>query len=186
MLHRRVARALAAAAVVSALPVSAHAARAGEPATVPAPTPEMPAVAPSETATIEAAPVVPRITFGEAIQRALARNPTVAVALAEVQRADALVQEARAGWLPTLVGYGQYTLLDSERRAPGAPSPVFERNQLYGNLTLTVPIVAAPGWTAEQQAKDNRHISEASAADVRRLVAQATGNAFIAVIAQRL
>jgi outer membrane protein TolC len=159
-------------------------ARAGAPESVPPPTPEMPAVAPSQTATIEPAPVVPRVTFAEAIKRALARNPTVNVALADVQRADALVQEARAGWLPTLVGNGQYTLLDHDR--PRGPNPVFEQNQLYGNLTLTVPLVAAQGWTGEQQAKDNRHIAEASAADVRRLVAQATGNAFIAVIAQRL
>jgi outer membrane protein TolC len=182
MLHRRVALALVAAFA----PVLAHAAPAGEAPTVPAPTPELPPVAPSETATIEPAPLVPRVTFPEAIKRALDRNPTVAVALADVQRADALVQEARAGWLPTLVGNGQYTHLDQERRAPGASIPVLEQDQLYGNVTLTVPIVAAQGWTAEQQAKDNRHITEASAADVRRLVAQATGNAFIAVIAQRL
>jgi outer membrane protein TolC len=181
--HRRVAAALVAAALSPAL---AHASGARESSTVPLPTPETPPVAPSETATIEPAPVITRITFPEAIQRALARNPTVAVALADVQRADALVQEARAGWLPALVGNGQYTLLDAERRARGAPEPILRQNQLYGNVTLTVPLVAAQGWTNERQAKDNRHIAEASATDVRRLVAQATGNAFIAVIAQRL
>jgi outer membrane protein TolC len=159
-------------------------------------------VTPSEGARIEPAPVVPRITFADAIQRALARNPTVGVALAEIERADALVKEARAGWFPTLVGNGQYTHLDHPRTQttpplsipgttppttlPGKTVTVFEQEQLYGNLTLTVPLVAAQGWTAERQAKDNRHIAEASAADVRRLVAQATGNAFITVIAQRL
>ena len=151
---------------------------------------ELPSVTPSETATVEPAPVVTPIAFADAIQRALARNPTVGVALAEIQRADALVQEARSGWLPTLVGNGQYTHLDHARTqvspATMRPVTVFEQDQLYGNLTLTVPVVAAQGWTAERQAKDNRHIAEASAADVRRLVAQATGNAFIAVIAQRL
>ena len=59
-------------------------------------------------------------------------------------------------------------------------------NEYYGSLTLTVPLVAPQGWTAERHAKDNRHIAEASAADVRRLVAQATGDAYLAVIAQRL
>src|SRR5215831_8763719 len=119
MLRRRVALALAAAVLVPGLvlvlAVWGRVARAGEAATVPPPTPEMPVVAPSLTATIEPAPVVTRIDFAEAIRRALARNPTVATALADIQRADALVQEARAGWLPTLVGYGQYTLLDHER-----------------------------------------------------------------------
>ena len=151
---------------------------------------ELPSVTPSETATVEPAPVVPRVAFADAIQRTLARNPTVAVALAEVQRADALVQEARSGWLPTLVGNGSYTHLDHARTQVSPvtmkPVTVFEQDQLYGNLTLTVPLVSAQGWTAERAAKDNRHIAEASAADVRRLVAQATGNAFIAVVAQRL
>jgi outer membrane protein len=146
--------------------------------------PELPSVTPSEGAKIEEAPVVARITFTDAIERALARNPTVAVALADIQRADALVKEARAGWFPTFVGNGSYTLLDHAREQNGVT--VFERNQLYGNLTLTVPLVAAQGWTAESQAKDNRHIAELSAADVRRQVAYATGAAFISVIAQRL
>jgi outer membrane protein TolC len=158
---------------------AASAAEAPPPARV-----ELPSVTPSEDARIEPAPVVPRITFADAVQRALARNPTVAVALADIERADALVKEARAGWFPTLVGNGSYTLLDHARAQNG--TTVFERNQIYGNLTLTVPLVAAQGWTAERQAKDNRHVAELSAADVRRLIAQATGNAFIAVIAQRL
>jgi outer membrane protein TolC len=127
---------------------------------------------------------VARITFEDAIRRALARNPTVAVALAEVERADSLVQQARAGWYPTLVGSGSYTRLDSDRGQAGRV--VQEENQLYGTLTLTVPLVAPQGWTAERHAKDARHIAETSAADVRRLVAQATGNAYLAVIAQRL
>ncbi|HVU52910.1 MAG TPA: TolC family protein [Polyangia bacterium] len=166
------------------LAASLLAAPAGAAAPAPA-APERPSVTPSEGATIEPPPAVPKITFAEAIQRALARNPTVGVALADIERADALVKEARAGWLPTLVGNGQYTHLDHERPR-GAANPVFKQDEVYGSLTLTVPLVAAQGWTAEHQAKDSRHIAEASAADVRRLVAQATGNAFIAVIAQRL
>ncbi len=140
--------------------------------------------------------VVPRITFEEAVRRALARNPTVGIAIAEVQRADALVQEARAGWYPTLSANGSYTHLDNDRPAtraivvtptgPVTSGPTLRQDQLFGTLTLTVPLVAPQGWTAERHAKDQRRITEESAADVRRLVAQATGNAFLAVIAQRL
>jgi outer membrane protein TolC len=141
-----------------------------------APAPSAPAVAPE--------PEASRITFDEAIRRALARNPTVAMALAEIRRADALVQEARAGWYPSLIGNGSYTRLDHDRPRNGPV--VLEENQLYGGLTLTVPLVAPQGWTAERHAADSRRIAEASAVDVRRLVAQATGYSFIAVIAQRL
>ncbi|HVR02875.1 MAG TPA: TolC family protein [Polyangia bacterium] len=151
-------------------------ARAAEPATS---APSAPAVEP-----VPEPPDAPRLAFDEAIRRALARNPTVAVALAEIRRADALVQEARAGWYPSLAGNGSYTRLDHDRPRNG-PS-VLKEDQLYGSLTLTVPLVAPQGWTAERHAEDSRRIAEASAADMRRLVAQATGNAFIAVIAQRL
>jgi len=204
MLHRRPRRAL----VASALGLSLGLSLTAPAVAAPAPSPELPAVAPSVGAKIEQPPEVPRIAFGDAIQRALARNPTVAVALADVARADALVAEARAGWYPTLYGNGLYTHLDHARTQttpdspplpvspatmppssvviPGRTATVFDQDQLYGNLTLTVPLVAAQGWTAERLAKDNRRIAEASAVEVRRLVAQATGNAFIAVIAQRL
>jgi len=153
--------------------VALPAAHAAAPEAPPAPTPA------------EAAPVVStRLTFDEAVRRALARNPTVTVALAEVRRADALVEQARAGWYPSLVGNGSYTRLERDR--PPRGPVVLEENQLYGSLTLTVPLVAPQGWTAERHAADARRIAEASAVDVRRVVAQATGNAFIAVIAQRL
>jgi outer membrane protein len=128
-------------------------------------------------------PPAPRITFQDAIQRALARNPTVAVALAEVQRSQALVQEARAGWYPTFVGTGSYTRLDHDRPRG---NPVNARDEWYGALTLTVPLVAATSWAAERQAKDQAHIADLGAVEIRRLVAQATGDAYLAVIAQRL
>ncbi len=128
-------------------------------------------------------PAAERITFEEAIKRALARNPTIAVALTEIARADALVQQAHAGWYPTIVGNGSYTRLDHDRPRV---NPVDDKNEWYGNVTLTVPLVAAQGWTATSQAKDARRVAELSATDTRRLVAQATGDAFLAVIAQRL
>src|SRR5450432_4022027 len=165
MLLRRPTLGLALAlAVAGARP--GHAAEAPESAAPAAPTP------------------VPRIGFDEAIKRALARNPTVAAALSEIARADALVLEARSGFYPTLSASGSYTRLE-DRRPPTGPTAL-EANEYYGSLNVAVPLVAPQGWTAERHAKDLRRISDASAADVRRLVAQATGNAYLAVIAQRL
>ncbi len=162
-------------------------ARAGSPAAAAAPQAE-PDVSPAESPTAaEKADVPPareRITFEEAVRRALARNPTVAVALAEIERAQGLVQEARAGWYPTLAGAGSYTRLDHDR--PKTGPAVDKKNELYGSLTLTVPLVSPAGWTAERHAKDAARVAEASAVDVRREIAQATGDAFLAVIAQRL
>jgi outer membrane protein TolC len=130
----------------------------------------------------EAAPE--RVTLSQAVTRALARNPTVAVAVAEIDRADALIKEARAGWFPTLNGYGSYTRLDHARVVAGTGTQELGVNEVAANLTLTVPLVAAPAWTNTRLAKDNRRIAEASALDLRRQVAQATARAYLTVVAQ--
>src|SRR4051812_37210501 len=85
-----------------------------------------------------------RVTLQEALKRALARNPSVTSARAEIDRADALITQARAGYYPTLVGNGTYTRLDSERRIknpdPKMPSNVIaSKDQIAANLQLTVP-----------------------------------------------
>jgi outer membrane protein TolC len=127
-------------------------------------------------------PAPERLTLNEAVSRALARNPTVAVAVAEINRADALINEARAGWFPTLNGYGSYTRLDHARVVNGVQSVGI--NEVAANLTLTVPLVAAPAWANTRLARDNRRIAEASALDVRRQVAQAAARAYLTVVAQ--
>jgi outer membrane protein TolC len=128
------------------------------------------------------APTSERIKLDDAVRRALARNPTVAVAVAEVDRANALVREARAGWLPTLVGTGAYLRADHERVLNGRV--IASENQLTGNLLLTVPLLAPQGWVGDRHARDNRRVTEASAIDVRRLVAFATAQAYLAVMSQ--
>jgi outer membrane protein TolC len=137
--------------------------------------PEPPAAAPE------------RLTLNEAVSRALARNPTVAVAVAEIDRADGLIKEARAGWFPTLSGYGSYTRLDHARVTSNGMGGTVQSvgiNEVAANLTLTVPLVAAPAWANTRLAKDNRRIAEASALDVRRQVAQATARAYLTVVAE--
>jgi outer membrane protein TolC len=51
-------------------------------------------------------------------------------------------------------------------------------------LQLTVPIIAARGWAETHRAESGRRIAEASAADVRRQVAQATARAYLTVMAE--
>jgi outer membrane protein TolC len=130
-----------------------------------------------------------RIRLDEAVKRALARNPTVAVALAEVDRADALVRQARAAWLPSLAGVGSYTRLDHDHVLSGStptspPRVIAAENQVAGNLLLTVPLVAPQGWVGERHARDNKRVTQAGAVDVRRVVAFSTAQAYLAVLAQ--
>lgn len=123
-----------------------------------------------------------RITLDEAVARALDRNPTVAIALAEIDRADALLRQARAPGFPSLIGVGAYTRLDSDRRV-GTLTTASE-NQIAANLQLNVPLVAPVSWAAGWHAADNRHIAEVSAVDVRRQLAVAVARAYLTVVAQ--
>ena len=63
--------------------------------------------------------VLPRIALRAALAEALSRELRVRLAQADVARARALLQSARAGYLPTLVGHASYTRLDKERRSGG-------------------------------------------------------------------
>ncbi len=129
-----------------------------------------------------------RITLAEAVNRALARNPSAQTAAAEIRRAEALAIEARAAWLPTLTGTGTYTRLDEDRTLAGAagtpPRVISAADQISANVTLTVPIVVPQRWTTWSHATDNVDTARATEGDVKRQLALATGRAYLAVVAQ--
>jgi outer membrane protein len=123
------------------------------------------------------------VTLDEAVARALAHNPTVAVALAEIDRADALLRQARAASYPSLVGNASYTRLEGDRySAPNVKTA--SENQVAASLLLTIPLVSPTAWAQAWHAGDNRRIAEASAVDVRRQLAVAAARAYLAVMAQ--
>jgi outer membrane protein len=179
-------RELAVALLLAAAPDAGTTPAAPPPAAVTAPAPAAAAAAagrPADTGE--------KVTLAAAVQRALQRNPSVAIAAQEIERADALITQARAGWFPNLTGNGLYTRLDHDRLIRTVDNSGVEHvnrvaaaNQLSGNVQLTVPLVAAPAWTATGRAKSAKRTAEASATDVRRQVAQSTARAFITVVAQ--
>src|SRR5690348_5555869 len=82
----------------------------------------------------ESAPGLATVTWQQALDRAFERNASAIVAAQEIERASALVREARAGWLPTLTGNGSYSRLDSARMFGGnVTTPIGQWN---GNLAL--------------------------------------------------
>jgi outer membrane protein TolC len=60
-------------------------------------------------------PAIPVVPFDRAIELATARNPGALEARADIARASALVEQARAGSLPTVDGVASYTRLDGAR-----------------------------------------------------------------------
>ena len=128
------------------------------------------------------APETIRVTWQQALDRAAARNPSAYVAQQEIARADALVREARAGWLPILTGNGSYVRLDSARTFAGTvTTPIAQWN---GNIQLTLPLVTPSAWANDWHAQDNRALATASAADVRRQLATAVGRVYLTVLLQ--
>jgi outer membrane protein TolC len=110
----------------------------------------------------------------------MARNPSVAVALQQIDRASGLILEARSGWLPSLAGNGTYTRLDRARTFNGMVAT--PANQWNGNLLLTVPLLAPEAWVADREAQDVRDVARLNVADVRRQLAAAVGRAYLAVL----
>ncbi|HEX3343130.1 MAG TPA: TolC family protein, partial [Polyangiaceae bacterium] len=125
----------------------------------------------------------PAVALKDAIGTALARNPTAAVAYAEIQRARAIVEEVRSGALPTLYGNLTYTQLDSARAYLGVvqvPASGFQANAL-----LTVPLIVPKPWAQWSQAKDRVDVASRSAEDTRRLVAVSVARAYLTIVAQK-
>jgi outer membrane protein TolC len=123
-----------------------------------------------------------RIGLQAAIEQALNRAVTIELGRAEVARAEGLLRQAKAGWLPKLTGNGSYTRLDHERRNMGIR--VAARDQLTADLRLTVPLLAASSWYQSNRASDNLKISRAEALEDRRIVATQVANAYLTVMAQ--
>jgi outer membrane protein len=124
-----------------------------------------------------------RYTFKEALESALARNPTALIAKQEILRAEALIREARASSLPTLTGNVVGTRIDNERKLndrviQGAES-------ISANVALNVPLIVPQRWMQWLHASDNAEISRVSALDVGRSLSIGAARAYLAVVAQR-
>lgn len=195
---RRGLDALAALSLLAAFGASAQPAPAQpSPGARPAPAPQPPqdpqapptgAAGPGAAGSAAQGPAaavapVERLTFPEAIRRALSRNPSVEVARDEIARAEALVRQSQAQWFPVLTANGTYTRLDGDRSLAGR---VFVyKEQESANLTLSVPLFAPARWLASSRAGQFVDVQKASAEDVRRTIALAAGRAYLAVVASR-
>src|SRR5439155_18492288 len=136
------------------------------------------------TAVYAQAPVpVERVTFQQAINRAVRNNPSAAVAAAGILRAEGLLGQARAATLLQITGNVTTTTLNTGVSFQG--STVTPRNQITGSLTLDMPIVAAAAWARRTQAEDARQVAELSAGETRRQIALAAADAYLSIIAQR-
>ncbi len=125
-----------------------------------------------------------RVTFKDAVDQAIRRNPTVQQASAEIMRAEGLLQQARSSILPGVTG-SVVTVTQSQGTAVINGEAVTPRNQLTGSLGVSAPILAPVLWAQRVQALDEVHVAQAGLADVRRQIAVATAQAYLAIVARR-
>ncbi|MFA5907869.1 MAG: multidrug efflux RND transporter permease subunit [Vicinamibacterales bacterium] len=129
------------------------------------------------------APAMETVTFDEAIARAQEKNPSIAIASANILRSEAILQQARSSTLPRVGATVTNTTLDTGRSL--GDQTVTPQNQSVFGVSASAPLLAAAQWAARTQAMDQVEIARLSTAETRRQVAIATASAYLAVIAQK-
>lgn len=135
-----------------------------------------------ENAADPAQRAVAKIHLKQAIDEALRREVRIAIAQAQLRRAESLVTRARSGWLPSVIGHASYVRLDDDRTL--ADRVLQARDQLHADLTVNVPLVALKSWYETARASDAVEAAKLDQEQTRRRVALATAQAYLTVIAQ--
>src|SRR5262245_51383338 len=123
-----------------------------------------------------------RLTFAQAIERAIANNPTIAQATAGIMRAEAVLQQVRSSSLPALGLALTTTVTNPVKFDTVSIVPVVQTQTIP---TFSVPILTPVLWAQRNQAGDQVLVSQRSERDVRRQIAVAAAQSYLAIIARR-
>jgi outer membrane protein TolC len=126
-------------------------------------------------------PPLERVTFEEAVRRAMERNPTVGEAAQAILRAQGFLDQAKSVFLPSLFGGVGTVVLDAARGFDGNVTQ--PRVQSAFNATLSYAFLDAARWAARSQAADQVGIARISAEETRRQVALGAAQMYLAVVA---
>ncbi len=126
-------------------------------------------------------PAMQQLTFDEAIQLAVTKNPTIEQAAAGIVRAEALLQQARAITLPTINGAVSTRTIGPLTTFGG--QPITPRTQLSTSVAFAAPLLTPTLWAQRAQARDQIGVARIASDDVRRQIAVATAEAYLRVIA---
>jgi outer membrane protein len=123
-----------------------------------------------------------RLTFSQAIDRAVRNNPTIAQAVAGIMRADAILRQVRSSSLPA-VGLAMTTTVTNPVKFDDVSVvPVVQTQTIP---TLGVPILTPVAWAQRNQAGDQVVVAQRNERDVRRQIAVAAAQSYLAIIARR-
>ena len=129
------------------------------------------------------AQVMETVTFDEAIQRAVKNHPTVQQAAAGILQAEAILQQVRSRYLPSVDATFSTNVIDPVTQFSGAS--INPRTQTVTTAGVSVPLFMPVRWAERNQAEDNVLVSIRAADDARRAVAIAAGEAYLAIVTLR-
>jgi len=144
---------------------------------------------PPQTAQAPATPSVPlpapvmTLEFDAAVQAAVDKNPTVLGAATNISRAQALLVQSRAAKRPTANANVSDATVSTPFTFEGFT--ITPRSQVTVTGDISLSILSAARWAAVAQSMDQVDVAKISTADVRRQVAIATAEAYLAVFAAR-
>jgi outer membrane protein len=128
-------------------------------------------------------PVPQPVTFEDAVQRAIAANPSVERASTAVLTSQALLSQARAATMPTVDAAASVTGLDAARGFGG--NTVQPQAQWLFAGSAAMPVLAMAQWAARGQAEDQVGIANLDVADVRRQVGVAAAEAYLLILSAK-
>jgi outer membrane protein TolC len=132
---------------------------------------------------LTSAQTIERVTFDDAVRRAVSNHPSVQRAAADILRAEAVLQQVRGRALPT-VGVSMTTsVIDPITQFGG--SAIIPRAQTQTVASVGVPLITPVSWAERNQAADQVIVSQRVVADARRQIAMAAGQAYLSIITQR-
>src|SRR5262245_45319585 len=124
-----------------------------------------------------------RLTFDDAVRRAVTNNPKIQEAFAGILRAEATLQQVRSRSLPLVDVSFTTTVIEPVTQFAG--SSIIPRTQTLSTGGVSVPLLAPVRWVERDHAADQVLVSQRTADDARTAIAVAAGEAYLAVIAQR-
>jgi outer membrane protein TolC len=129
------------------------------------------------------AQAIERVTFEDAVRRAITSHPTVQRSAADILRAQAVLEQVRSRSLPSVGVSLSTNVIDPVTQFSG--SAITPRAQTFTGAAIAVPLYVPVAWAERNQAGDDVFVSERSLEEARRQIAIAAGEAYLGIIAQR-
>jgi outer membrane protein len=128
-------------------------------------------------------PPLERLTFQQAVGRAVVSHPRVEQAAAGILRAEAALDGARAAVRPSIDARVSTTAIDPVPAFGG--TTINPRTQLLAGLGVSASLLDPVSWARRTQAGDDVAVARQSAWDVRQQVAVAAAQAYLQIVTAR-